>query len=177
MAVIQFNDDGSLVDDKQHKEALKAITEARKDNPNGAVVMVFVHGWHHGAAWSDPHFVGLRNSLMGVTLREAERYGQAGAGGRRVIGVHVAWRGDNPDSFLGAINGNLTFLDRFSTAEEIGEGDAIKGLFRDIIKAAKGPLDSSPPVSDSPLIMMGHSMGHLCWRLPFSNSCVIPNGD
>src|SRR6266481_2614087 len=81
VAVIEFNDHGSCVDEAQLKAATQCISDARTSkNSNGALVLVFIHGWHHNAEWNiktdsgDSHFHGFREVLKGLTLREAERH-------------------------------------------------------------------------------------------------------
>ena len=91
LVVIQFTDAGTLVDTRQLAAAARSILQARR-NPNGAIVLVFIHGWHHNADWNtatdegDSHFRSFRQVLATITLREAKRY-LPRPGGRRVVGV------------------------------------------------------------------------------------------
>ena len=45
VAIIEFQDDGSLADATQLKSAEETIAAARDDNRNGALVVLFIHGW------------------------------------------------------------------------------------------------------------------------------------
>src|SRR5436309_7399114 len=101
VAVIEFNDDGSSVDEAQLNAATQCIKVARASaKNNGALVLCFIHGWHHNAEWNiktdsgDSHFHGFREVLKGLTLREAERHlTNDPDGGRCVIGIYIGWNG------------------------------------------------------------------------------------
>jgi hypothetical protein len=106
IAHIEFNDDATFARAGQLKISLDCIANARRKNRNGAVVVLFVHGWHHNAAWNpatgvgDEHFMQFRRILMSLALREAERYGIGGIpAGRRVVGVYLGWNGDPQSGF------------------------------------------------------------------------------
>src|SRR5439155_20086712 len=68
VAVVEFRDDGTFLDVAQIAAAADCIKNARETNPNGALAVVFSHGWHHGARWDvaadggdaggDAHFEG-----------------------------------------------------------------------------------------------------------------------
>ena len=169
LAVVEFNDDGSLVDPRQKTALADCITAARRSNPNGAMVVTFIHGWHHGARWDDGHHVDFRKVLAGLALRETERYGQNPAG-RRVIGIYLGWQGD-PATCEGLWRSsgltNLSFFDRIRTAERIGGGDDLRMTIREIIACTKNPLPGSAPQAESPLTLLGHSMGALMLETAF----------
>jgi hypothetical protein len=80
VATIAFDDGGDLADPRAVGDAAACIERARKGNPNGAIVVLFAHGWHHGPDWSDTHFASFRRVLASLALREAERYGASAAG-------------------------------------------------------------------------------------------------
>src|SRR5262245_55780594 len=54
IAVIRFSEDGELEDFHQRVAAEQCIEMAKGRNPNGVIVVVFVHGWRHNAAWDLP---------------------------------------------------------------------------------------------------------------------------
>ena len=188
MAVIEFGDDGSCVDEAQSQAATQCISEARASarNPNGALVLVFIHGWHHNAEWNtktdggDRHFHGFREVLKALTLREAERYLSSGSyGGRRVIGIYIGWSGDPPDSRLKRIPvlTDLSFYERMRTAGEIGSAPPIEKAIQEIVLATKRPLDGALMARpESPLIMIGHSFGALMLESVFC-SLLKAEGD
>src|SRR5712692_6594482 len=176
VAVIEFNDDGTFVDSSQLAAAADCVREARRSNDNGAIVVFFIHGWHHGATWDvarndgDTHFLAFRRVLMGLTLREAERY-TPGPAGRRVVGVYFGWNGDPASSWLRDTRWltHLSFWDRYRTTKTIGDGEAIRDAIRTLVARTKNPMELSPgqPRPESPLILIGHSMGALMLESAF----------
>jgi hypothetical protein len=185
LAVIQFKDNGGYLDPQQIDSADDCIRKARSStsNQNGAVVIIFIHGWHHGAQWArtrstsasqadgDDHFHAFRLVLESLALREAERYrGTAteSAGGRRVVGIYVGWNGDPEDSWICStpVLTYFTFGNRYDVAESIGSSAQFLEAIRRIIASAKEPVPVSPDQPEkfrpeSPLVMIGHSMGAL----------------
>ena len=109
LAVIQFKDDGSFTDASQLKAATDCIEAARQQYGTGAIVVIFIHGWHHNARWDittndgDEHFKEFRRILMTLTLRELERRFDGEPGWRRVVGVYLSWNGDPENSLLSRI--------------------------------------------------------------------------
>ena len=178
VAIVQFEDDGTATSASQVHEAMATIRSARQSSPDGAIVVVFIHGWHHSAAWNrttstlatdadgDDHFHSFRLVLESLALRELER-----PHWRRVVGICLAWNGDPVDGFRGALSGlpmltHSTFWNRYPVAQRIGAGTAFQDTLRGIIGATKEPIpvaESQPSAlrPDSPLIMIGHSMGAL----------------
>jgi hypothetical protein len=184
VAVIEFQDNGSLADASQLKSAEDTIAAARVANRNGALVVLFIHGWHHSARWDvskyasdwdadagdDQHFRQFRRVLMGLAVREAERYLPSGeAGGRRVVGIYLGWNGD-PTSWFGSWLSrkehatHLSFYDRYKAAEAVGGGRAIREAIRTIVEVTKSPMQDRP---ESPLVLAGHSMGALVLEAAF----------
>lgn len=178
VAVVQFNDEGTLVEPSQLDAAVSTVRRVRESTPNGAIVVVFVHGWHHSAAWNraasvlasdadgDAHFHSFRLLLESLAIREMER-----PNWRRVVGVCLGWNGDPVGGALGAIGSvpyltHGTFWDRYPVADRIGAGSAFRDVLRQIIGTTKDPIASgggAPTISrpESPLVMIGHSMGAL----------------
>jgi hypothetical protein len=178
VAVVEFKDDGEFLDVTQLTEAVDCIKNARETNRNGAIVVVFCHGWHHDARWDvagdgvdaggDAHFAAFRSVLRSLTLREAERYTST-AGGRRVVGIYIGWNGDPQGSLLG--EGWLTYLsfrDRYRVASRIGAGAHLSELVRTLVASTKDPIPSiKDPAPESPLVVIGHSMGALMLETAF----------
>lgn len=196
LAVIQFKDDGRYLDSRQIDAAEDCIRKARLSNANGALVVVFIHGWHHGAHWArtpstlasqtdgDDHFHAFRLVLESLTLREAERYvtepatatkpETVKAGGRRVVGIYVGWNGDPEDSWVSGIPvlTHSTFWNRYPVAEMIGSGAQFRETVRRVVASTKELMPVSPDQPgkarpESPLIMIGHSMGALMLQSAF----------
>jgi hypothetical protein len=183
LAVVQFKDDGTYLNPSQIDAAEDCIRKARtsKPNSNGAMVIVFIHGWHHGAHWkrtasttaSDPdgddHFHSFRLILESLALREAERYSAGGKpAGRRVVGVYIGWNGDPEGSWISGlpIIRHGTFWNRYRVAERIGGHAQFRESIRRVVNSTKEPVTvptDQPPTlrPESPLVLIGHSMGAL----------------
>lgn len=164
VAIMEFNDDGMYIDRSQLEAAVNWIDRVRRHNANGAIVVLFIHGWHHGATWNSPadgdsHFQAFRLLLASLALREAERY-RTVAAGRRVVGIYVGWNGDPTKSVIKNIPGveNLTFWNRYEVAERIGAGADLRNAIRAITVGTKEPV---PNGGTGQLILVGHSMGGL----------------
>jgi hypothetical protein len=183
IAVIRFKDDGTFESPNaaELKAAANVITDARRD-VNGVVVVVFIHGWHHNAAWDittnrgDQHFAEFRRVLMTLALREAERVHEDLSIRRRVIGVYIGWNGEPAKGLLRHIPllTNLTFWNRLRTAKRISESSPIQDALREIVQRTKRPENAWNPYAkewrvgrDSPLIFLGHSMGALILERAF----------
>lgn len=165
VAVLEFNDDGKYVEQSQLEAVEDWIGSVRRnnDNPNGAIVVLFIHGWHHSAVWNSPtdgdsHFQSFRLLLASLALREAER-----ALSRRVVGIYVGWNGDpkhSPFNLIKWIPGltKLTFWNRYDTAERIGAGEDLRNAIQTITSRTKEPIYDG---GNGQLILAGHSMGGL----------------
>jgi hypothetical protein len=193
LAVIQFSDDGAYVDSKQIAAATDCIRKARASqlNPNGALVVVFIHGWHHGASWkrtpstavsnpdSDKHFHFFRLALESLALREVERqHIDGGYSGRRVVGIYIAWNGD-PGSLGSKIPlwTETFFWNRYKVAEDIGGSIQLQETIRSIIDNTKVAVPADRPGDcrpESPLVMIGHSMGALMLQSAFATLLEDP---
>jgi hypothetical protein len=172
VVTLQLNDYGELLDEEPLQAVLQHITTCREENEHGVLVTLFAHGWHHGSAWNDAHFVSFRTILAGLCIRESERYDEEGhPRGRRVIGVYLAWNGDPIGSWLSGIFTNLTFSDRYKVANAIGAGNPLYRIVRSLIHATKTHLNNvmSEPSKrhNSPLLLTGHSMGAILVELAF----------
>ena len=181
VAKIEFEDDGSFGLKVQLDFALERIKKIRlsEKNTNGALVIVFIHGWHHSARWDvvsntgDDHFAAFREVLKRLALREAERYPRGQSGGRRVIGIYLGWNGDPAKSVLSTVPlvRHHSFWDRYSVAKSIASGENVQEALRSIVLATKEPIASRP---ESPLILVGHSMGALMLESAFLSLLTAP---
>lgn len=171
VAIIEFRDDGTLTAPNQLKAAADCIEHARRSNPNGAVVVLFIHGWHHSARWNlktgegDTHFQAFRAVLQNLALREAERYMPEPAG-RRVVGIYLGWNGDPKAKLFNWVRW-ASFWNRYRTAQAIGGNEPFRKAVQTVVARTKDPLDNSLPLSESPLILIGHSMGALMLESAF----------
>ena len=184
LAVVQFDDDGDP-GLGQVDAAIARIREVRRAPASlvaGALVVVFIHGWHHGGEWhrnasiaddqadGDDHFHGFRRILQNLTYREMERPSSASGlpAGRRVIGVYLTWNGDPQSGFLGAVarlprGSEASFWDRYGIAERIGAAYELRETLRRLVRAVK-----DVPGPESPLVLIGHSMGALMMQSAYA---------
>ena len=185
LATMKFDDDGKPGD--QELAAVQTTIANARTNPNGAVVVLFIHGWHHNADWDrsddsgDEHFKDFRAVLHGVMMREAERPGTGSvAGGRRLVGIYLGWNG-KPNWWAADKAGlrHLSFRDRYAVAERIGGGQAFGDALRAIVASTKGPLTGvagwSASTPESPLTLIGHSMGALMLESAFLSLLKAPD--
>src|SRR5262245_46436522 len=160
LLVIQLDDKGQFEDRKgaQVERASRWIMTRRQSDDfkrDGVIVVVFVHGWHHGARWEDEHLTAFRRVLRALAVREMERKDS-----RRVIGVYLAWHGDPPGYWFRhtAVLKHLSFYNRYKTAKRISEGEALYETLRTIIARTKESPEGLVP---GQLVLVGHSMGGL----------------
>jgi pimeloyl-ACP methyl ester carboxylesterase len=157
LGVIELDDDGRLEDQAQLDKAAEWITTNREGQfqNNGVVVVVFVHGWHHGAQWQDAHLTAFRRVLRALAVREMER-----PVSRRVIGVYLTWHGDPSGYWFRntPVLTHLSFYNRYKTAEQISQSNDLYMTLKTIIARTKEPTGSPVP---GQLVLVGHSMGGL----------------
>jgi hypothetical protein len=120
VGVLEIGDDGNI-NDSQKKQVVTMIRD--KMAGNGGLVVVFVHGWHHGPRTCDRDLCCFRRVMEQIAAgraerlkKEAERLGKEYKP-QNVVGLYVGWRGESI-----AIRGvNLTTIhNRKKVAERIG---------------------------------------------------------
>jgi hypothetical protein len=155
LGVIELSDDGHVADDVQKDIVLARLREVALGGRGkhvdthkspGAIVITFVHGWHHRSKVCDNNLACFRRVLQ--SLSES-------GDGRPVMGVYIGWRGDsieNP-SFL-------SFYDRKATAHRIGHDAgreillALDDIYRDLNDRIENGMKH--PVT---MVTAGHSFG------------------
>jgi hypothetical protein len=155
LGVIEMSDNGRVSDDYQKEMVLSALrrTAAGGKTPSqespGAVVVVFVHGWHHRSKVCDNNLACFRRVLQ--ALSEA-----GGKDGRPVFGVYVGWRGDTFHQAKA-----LSFYDRKATAHRIGLEAGrevlldLDDLYRELNDRIATPARPHPVT----MVTAGHSFG------------------
>lgn len=153
LGFIEFDDQGQLWDRRQMKSVVdKFYTEAASKE---LLIVVFVHGWKHGAKPGDGNIDTFRNVLARLSQDEKRISEMSGHPARQVAGVYLGWRGESLS--IPVIN-NLTFWDRKNTAEKVGNGGVTEVLNR--LEQLKLDKDSTlPGKSTTKLIVIGHSFG------------------
>ncbi|MWA31137.1 hypothetical protein [Burkholderia pseudomallei] len=186
---VEFDDQGWLYPDKpasgdklaaqpSHQidhlmERLRQILEQHDD----LSIIVFVHGWKHGAQLDDRNVVEFRKLLQSLGDLENSRPRP-----RKVVGVYVAWRGKSwelPDPML-----SLSFWARKEAAKRVSVGSArelfarLRAIRRHYNAPAPGKLATgaaSERAAARPrirMLMIGHSFGGLILYAAMSNSLI-----
>lgn len=152
LGFVEFDDQGRFWDRMQTD---KLIAHIRKDDivkRNGAIIMVFTHGWFHNSEVRDENVRQFRGLLFDLARYEGQMPHP-----RKVIGVFAGWRG-----LSATVNPfkALSFWDRKETAHRVGGGDLIELLVRlDGLKQDVSRQKVSPGEKSSRMVVLGHSFG------------------
>lgn len=145
VGVIELTDDGE-VNPAQHRQVMEEVKEQLKAD-QGALLIVFVHGWHHGCRTCDSHLACFRHALNKLSWYEQTPGGR----GRNVVGVYLGWRGR-------AILGKSDFFsiwNRKRAAEHIGRTGG-KEILMGLNDAWLEQKEKGKPVT---MVTVGHSLG------------------
>lgn len=151
---VGVTDQGNLKNPSQLDDVMGCLNGAGAD----AVVMVYVHGWQHGAASADrKRFRKLLERLAG---------GSGGLPGmlepgRRLIGIYLSWTGK---TFQGPLK-FLSFWDRQATLSRVAQG-AVQEVF-ERLRAWRYQCSETESASEygatavpgRRLVIIGHSFG------------------
>lgn len=145
LGILEVTDDG-VVNPSQKEQVFKMLGN---ELANGGILVVFVHGWHHGARTCDRDLCCFRTVLNTLKVARERRYADE-VKGQRVVGVFIGWRGESVT--VKKLN-TATIWDRKDKAEFIGRGAAKELLLqinRDIWQ---------PKSEDITMVTVGHSLG------------------
>jgi hypothetical protein len=139
---------GILEDEVQKEQVFRMVREIAGEK--GAVVLTFVHGWHHGADVCDSNLACFRNVLQAIS----EDPDRANPG--PVIGIYLGWRGDSARRLKGT-----TFYNRKRTAHRIGENAGSKILLElaGVVDEINTDLDQKRSRGFVTMVTAGHSFG------------------
>src|SRR6185436_19470508 len=84
--------------------------EKSTGNSPGAVVVTFVHGWHHRAKVCDENLSCYRRVIEGLVNRKDDRANKG-----PVFGIYIGWRGESAHKATA-----LTFYNRKAAAHHVG---------------------------------------------------------
>ena len=155
VGVIELSDDGHVSDVDQEEKVLARLRAVALGGSGqqvdvtrspGAVVVTFVHGWHHRAKVCDNNLACFRRVLQALSESDP----------RPVYGVYVGWRGES----LHGKASVLTFYSRKRTAHNIGHEGGREVLlkldaeYRELNEMIKN--GSRHPVT---MVTAGHSFG------------------
>ena len=158
LGIIEISDNGRIADDVQKELVMARLRQVAlggrtkpadaHDSP-GAIIITFVHGWHHRSKVCDNNLACFRRVLQ--ALSEG-----SGKGGRPVFGIYVGWRGDTLEKAKA-----LSFYDRKATAHRIGY-EAGREILLDLDDLYRELNDRiATPARPHPVTMVtaGHSFG------------------
>lgn len=124
----------------------------------GALVVVFVHGWHHSAASGDAYVCRLSDVLSSVEQMEQRAAALARRPARTVMGIYVGWAGSlYPDELANSVT---TFWNRLAAADHLGaDGGMLRRLLAGLSQRLIGARAGARADRRSSLLVVGHSMG------------------
>lgn len=141
---VEFTERGNIEHSGRRQFVLDRVGEQLKSP--GTVVVLFVHGWNNNASVDNNNVHSFRQALgeLAYSLRMGSQ------SQRKVVGVYLGWRGQVYLSKL--VNTALTFWDRKSVAQEIGDGSVTRFLL-ELEQLKKGGSKQSY------FVAVGHSFG------------------
>ncbi len=149
LGFVEFDDQGEPWAPAQAERVLETIERANQ-SPNGAVVIVFVHGWKNNASPEQEAKEGYSLNGFNKLLTELTKLTRAAqpTAPPEVVGVFVAWRGQSAKALQ-----NLTFWGRRKAARRVASPSATGTLFEILTTARANPK--------SRVGLIGHSFGGL----------------
>jgi len=158
IGVIELSDDGHVKDIRQRDEVFRELKrvarggDAASPESQGAVVVTFVHGWHHRAKVCDENLSCYRRVMEGLVTRKDDRANKG-----PVFGIYIGWRGESAHRLTG-----LTFYNRKAAAQRVGSlggrdlllelGQMQRDLDREVRTATNGQRFVN-------MVTVGHSFG------------------
>ncbi len=148
LGFIELSDDGHVKDEVQKQQVFDMVRQIAGEK--GAIIMTFVHGWHHGPGVCDSNVACFRNVLQGIS-DDSDRLNKG-----PVIGIYLGWRGESARILKGA-----TFYDRKRTAHRIGEeaGSRVLLELADLENEINDELDQKRSPGFVTMVTAGHSFG------------------
>jgi hypothetical protein len=158
IGVIELSDDGHVKDIRQRDEVFRELKRVARGGDAataaspGAVVVTFVHGWHHRAKVCDENLSCYRRVMEGLVARKDDRANKG-----PVFGIYIGWRGESAHRLT-----PLTFYNRKAAAHHVGSlggrdlllelGQMQRDLDREVREASGGSRYVN-------MATVGHSFG------------------
>jgi hypothetical protein len=158
IGIIELSDDGHVKDVGQRDEVFRELKRVARGGDTvsasspGAVLVTFVHGWHHKAKVCDENLSCYRQVMKGLVERKADRANKG-----PVFGIYIGWRGDSLHKADA-----LSFYNRKNAAQHVGAlggrdllleiGQTHKALDREVRTATGGQRFVNA-------VTVGHSFG------------------
>lgn len=158
LAFVEFTDQGNAFNRQNMEDVIEHITK-QAQQPDGAAVFLYIHGWQHNASPQDSHVASFRKKLKTAAQQKHSQ--------RRVIGVYVGWRGLSakitPFKFL-------SYWSRKNVGRNVGDG----GVTELLVRLDQVTQQNSPPHNPSKnlFVMTGHSFGGMA-LLAATNNILI----
>jgi hypothetical protein len=148
LGFIELSDDGHIKDEVQKEQVFQMVREVAAEK--GAIVLTFVHGWHHSASVCDSNVACFRSVLKGIS-EDPDRLNKG-----PVIGIYLGWRGDSSRKLQGA-----TFYNRKRAAHRIGENGGSRVLLdlANLTYEINADLDQKRSPGFVTMVTAGHSFG------------------
>lgn len=158
IGIIELSDDGHIKDVGQRDEVFRELKRVARGGDTvsasspGAVLVTFVHGWHHKAKVCDENLSCYRRVMQGLVERKGDRANKG-----PVFGIYIGWRGDSMHKYTA-----LSFYNRKAAAQHVGSlggrdlllelGQMQKDLDREVRTATGGQRFVNA-------VTVGHSFG------------------
>ena len=198
IGILEVNRDGSLSPKQKAGvfEMLDSEAKAAREAEQNLIILLFIHGWHHGAGVCDTNLACFRRLVGGMANvfgapedaggRPGTTSSTGGAppgGSSRFVGIYFAWRGESIEkekSFLSW----LTIWKRKSVAQDIGRSGGtnllleLDGLYWRLKReAANYRRDEISAPSKVIMVSAGHSLGGAMLLSALSSKLVGHVGD
>lgn len=144
LSFIEFDDQGEVWSPRQVLAIQDRIRQANQ-GPDGAIVILFAHGWNNDAS---PHNE-RDGTLAGfkIALERLARYVHETTPGKQVFGIYLSWRGK---SIYGPLK-MATFFTRQRAATRVAGSSGMALLSQIMLDSKSHP--------NSRLMIVGHSFG------------------
>ena len=146
MGFVEFTDRGNVFN-RTGLDSVLAYVEQQAATPEGASVVVFIHGWQHNASPEDSNLQSFRNMLSRAAELNVARQ-------RRLIGIYIGWRGQSVSIPVAEFT---TYWDRKRTAINVGHGGVTEVMLRLEHSLAQYNTPAGP--NHNILTALGHSFG------------------
>jgi hypothetical protein len=158
IGVIELSDDGHVKDVRQRDEVFRELKRVARGGDvasaasPGAVVVTFVHGWHHRAKVCDENLACYRRVMEGLVERKDDRANKG-----PVFGIYLGWRGESAHRLTA-----LTFYNRKAAAHHVGSLGGrdllleLSQLQRDLDHEVRAASGGQRYVN---MVTVGHSFG------------------
>ena len=159
VGILEVDRHGSL-NPKQRRQVFGMLDEearSARDDGDNLVILVFIHGWHHGARVCDYNLACFRRLVGGM----ANVYGSGRADGKtptRFVGIYFAWRGESIDKEGFNV---LTIYNRKRRAEKIGRSGATDVLLDldEQYRRLRSAAEEEKAKGTVLMVTAGHSLG------------------